>query len=527
MIGKGRSIIYTPYKSIDETNVIQVIQTAIGKFRENAEDCRFLYNFKDGEQPINRDNCEKKVMPWINCETVDNVAKEVYDFWIGFAWGNPISFVQRGDADSDEKIAEGIKILNNQYALSGNSIDYLELARDIEITGVGYTFIDINKEWTEDESYFTRDVLSPLSTFIVRSRYYTDKRVMLAVTLRKNEDGTTYYTAFTKDTRFDIYKKEEKVNNETVEIWRQEEFSPQKNYLGRIPICEWIRDVDRTGVFEAQIDAFNDLNLRKSDISNGTEQNIQAVWWANNVEFPTEEVENEDGSVTVQTKKPKNGDWINTKSPRDGVAPSIKPLTIDYHISEMQTTYLADRKLILQKCHVPMRNSTSGGSSGVAMDSASGWDDAENVASAQENLTIGCQNNEIKVVLAAIREVVGVIDVEIEDSLLNLKARDIQPAIRRPKNYELTNKVNAWAAVVAKGASVEDALTVAPIVPDAAQFIARSGEGIRKYQEAHVWSDSSQKDEEETHMTDLSDESNNTPMIDGLSTGTEKIDVEE
>ena len=174
-----------------------------------------------------------------------------------------------------------------------------------------------------------------------------------------------------------------------------------------------------------------------------------------------------------------------------------------------------------------MRNSTSGGSSGVAMDSASGWDDAENVASAQENLTIGCQNNEIKVVLAAIREVVGVIDAEIEDSLLSLKARDIQPAIRRPKNYELTNKVNAWAAVVSKGASVEDALTVAPIVPDAAQFIARSGEGIRKYQEAHVWSESSQKNEEETHMTDLSDESNNTPMIDGLSTGTEKIDVEE
>lgn len=519
MIGKGRKVIYTPYKYIDETNVIEVIRSTLPTFLENAEDCRFLLDYKDGNQPIDRSNCPKKVMSWIDCEATDNVAKEVYDFWKSFGWGNPISLVQRGDIEENEEISEGIKQLNNQYALSGALLDYQELAKYVECTGAGYTYIDINTEWEEDESYFTRDVMSPMSTYIVRSSYYTDKRVMLSVTIRLEEDRSRYFTAFTKDWRFDIheFKKTGSDGVTIVDEWGHEEYSGIKNVLGRIPITEWIRDVDRTGVFEAQISACDNLNLMLSDISNGTEQNVQAVWWANNVEFPKKEVTDEKGNVSVETVKPKSGDWIATKSPKDGAAPSIKALTIDYHINEMKANYLTQRSLILEKCHVPMRNSTSGGSSGVAMDSASGWDDAENVASSQENLTQGCQINEVKVALAAIREAVGVTGIEVDNPMLKLKASYITPSIRRPKNYELTNRVNAWAAVIGKGASVEDALSVAPIVPDAAQFIARSGEGIRKYQEAQVWQ-ISQNQDEETHMTDLSDERQNTPMIDGLRT---------
>ena len=522
MIGKGRTQIYTPYKFIDSSNVIEVIQSAMGTFLENAEDCRFLMDYKAGLQPIDRSNCPKKVMSWIDCETTDNVAKEVYDFWKSFNWANPISFVQRGDIEESLNISEGIKEFNNQYALSGSLLKYQELAEYIETTGIGYTFIGINTEWEDDESYFTRDVMSPMSTFVVRSSYYTDKRVILGVTLRIDEERNRYFTAFTKDTRFDIYD----YKRNGVDVWGHEGYSGIKNPLGKIPIVEWIRSVDRTGVFEAQISACDNLNLMLSDISNGTEQNIQAIWWANNVEFPTQEVTDENGNVSVETVKPKSGDWINTKSPKDGANASIKPLTVDYHINDMKANYLSQRALILEKCHVPQRNSTSGGSSGVAMDSASGWDDAENVASSQENLTQGCQMNEVKVVLAAIRESVGVNGIDINDPMLSLKASYMTPSIRRPKNYELTNRVNAWAAIVAKGASVEDALSVAPIVPDAAQFIARSGEGIRKYQEAQVWQISNQTDEE-THMTDLSDESQNTPMIDGLTTYQGKIEETE
>ena len=511
MIGKGRQQIFTHYKFIDESNVIDVIQSALGIFRENAAECKFLLDYKDGIQPLQRDNCPKKVMPWIDCEAVDNVAKEVYDFWKGFGWGDSISIVQRGDIDENEEISEGVKQLNNHYAMSGNLKDYQELARDVECTGIGYSFIGINTEWEDDESYFTRDILSPMSTFIVRSKYYTDKRVMLAVTLRKDEENNSYYTAFTKDTRYDIYELYQDKS------WHHEKYSGIKNPLGKIPIIEWIRDVDRTGVFEAQISACDNLNLTLSDISNGTEQNIQAIWWANNVEFAMEEVTDEQGNVSMQPVKPKSGEWVQTKSPRDGASPSIKALTIDYHIDEMRSNYLSQRSLILQKCHVPQRNSTSGGSSGVAMDSASGWDDAENVASSQENLIKGCQMDEIKVVLAAIRESVGVTGIEIDNPMLTLKASYVTPSIRRPKNYELTNRVNAWAAVINKGASLEDALTVAPIVADAAQFIARSGEGVQRYQEAQVWRTAEQTDEE-THMTDLSDESQNTPLIDGMRT---------
>lgn len=517
MIGQGRKQIYTPYKFIDDSNVIQVVQSALATFRENATDCQFLLDYKDGLQPLKRDDCPKRVMDWINCEVIDNVAKEVYDFWKGFGWGDSISLVQRGDIDENIEISEGIKQLNNHYAMSGNLKSYQELARYVEATGIGFTFVDINTEWEDDESYFTRDVMSPMSTFVVKSSYYPDRRVMLGGMLRKDEDNNSYYTVYTKDTRFDIYQLY------SDESWHHQNYSGIKNPLGRIPIIEWIRDVDRTGVFEAQISACDNLNLMLSDISNGTEQNIQAIWWANNVEFPMQEVTDEQGNKSLQPIKPKSGDWVKTKSPRDGAAPSIKALTVDYHINDMRNNYLSQRSLILQKCHVPQRNSTSGGSSGVAMDSASGWDDAENVASSQENLIKGCQMDEIKVVLAAIRESVGVTGIEIDNPMLSLKASFITPSIRRPKNYELTNRVNAWAAIIGKGASLEDALNVAPIVADAAQFIARSGEGVRKYQEAQVWQTANQS-EEETHMTDLSDERQNTPLIDGIKTYTGEIE---
>ena len=147
----------------------------------------------------------------------------------------------------------------------------------------------------------------------------------------------------------------------------------EKNVLGIIPIIEWYWEPERVGVFENQINELDNINLMLSDISNGFEQNIQSLWWTNNVEFEKEIVKDSEGNDVEIVKKPKNGDWLHTRTAREGSNPSIQPLSMDYHISEMSQTYYEQRTLVLQKCHVPQRSETSGGSSGVAMDSASGW----------------------------------------------------------------------------------------------------------------------------------------------------------
>ena len=189
----------------------------------------------------------------------------------------------------------------------------------------------------------------------------------------------------------------------------------------------------------------------------------------------------------------------------------------------MRNNYLAQRTLILQKCHVPQRNNNTGSSSGLAMDLSAGWTEAESYAGAQETITIGCAKAELKVVLAALRESP---DIAPDNPMLSILVSDIDPCIRRPKNFELTVKTNAFCALLAKGVSLEDALAAAPLVPDPAQFISRSGEGIRRYQEANVWkTETIEAEEEKRPFPDISDEIAQSPHVDGLSLGEDgKID---
>lgn len=535
----GRKIIYTPYKEITKDNIIPILQKAFNVFKSNADDCQYLIDYESGDQPLQRKE-SKKVMTWVDFECVDGIPTEVTDFWVGFGWGNPITLVQRGDSKNGEEAARGIAELNANYALTGNARDLQTLAHYVEICGIGYTLVEINNEWESDEdSYFTRDVLDPRCAFVVRSSYYSDHRVMIGVTFRMDDDETIFITAYTKDYRYELKakkkEKQERTYNKTDATntyisnydWSEIEEDGQPNYLKRVPVVEWIRAVDRTGVFEKQIPAIDNLNLVLSDISNGIDQGIQAFFWTNDVELDEVEVENEDGTKTTVTVKPGPGDWLHTYTGQNGTQPKIQPLVLDYHLDEMRNNYLSQRALILQKCHVPQRNNDSGGSTGVAMDSASGWSDAENIASAQECITLECQMDEVAVVLAAIREST---DVPNDSPMKILKKSDIEPCVRRPKS-DVTTKTNAFCALIAKGASVEDALAVAPIAPDPAQFIARSGEGIRKYQETAVWSEEEEEtadneDEEKRPFADNSDQITNSPLIDGMTTGQE-VEIEE
>ena len=520
MIGKGRNVILTSYKEINAENIVTVIQQAMEIYRENADDCQFLLDFASGQQPLKRKE-EKKVMTWVNCEAVDNVALEICDFWRGFGWGNPISLVLRGDVNDAEIKADGVAELNKCYSATGSERALQTLANYVVTCGHAFTFIDLNAEYEEGESYFTRDVVDPRWAFVVRSMAYTDRRVVLGVTLNVDTEKNYYISAYTKDKRFDLKGKYNASNNKKVEkgenifktqyVWSPLEVFDTKNVLGKIPLIEWYWEPSRTGVFENQISACNNINLLVSDISNGIEQNIQAVWWSNNVEFEKQIIKDEEGNEIEVPKKPKNGDWVMTKTAREGVNPSIQPLVMDYGLEGMNKTYMEQRSLVLQKCHVPQRSETSGGSSGVAMDTAAGWADAESVASSREEIVKGCQIDEIRVVLTAVKECPG----SEGSKILLLHASDIQPAIRRPKNSDLATKTNAIATLLSHGFSLEDCVSNIPLFADASQVIQRSGESVKKYQETIFAKDNDAEEapNADRTMQDASDNASNSPML--------------
>lgn len=522
MIGKGRNVLLTSYKEINETNVIEVVKDAMILYRENEADCQFLLDYAAGVQPLQRKE-EKKTMTWIDCHAVDNVALEICDFWRGFGWGSPITLVLRGDAKDAEKKAEGLADLNMCYSAAGSERALQTLADFVVKCGHCYTLIDINPEYEDGESYFTRDVIDPRWAFVVRSTAYSDRRVVLGVTLNVDKDKNYWFTAYTKDARYDIsatYNDNTPIKSVGTEddfygkhyAWAPMETFGIKNALGKIPVIEWYWEPSRISVFENQISALDNINLLVSDISNGIEQNIQAIWWSNNVEFEKQIIKDGDGNEIEVTKKPKNGDWVQTRTAREGVNPSIQPLVLDYGLEGMNKTYTEQRSLVLQKCHVPQRSETSGGSSGVAMDTAAGWADAESVASSREEIVKGCQLDELKVVLRAVKESPY---VDKGNSILLLHTNDIQPAIRRPKNSDLTSKVNSITTLLAHGFALEDCISNIPLFADASQVIQRSGEGVTKYQETiyNSETDAEAAPNADRTMQDNSDQVDRSPIL--------------
>lgn len=539
MLHKGRLEIFTTESEITPENIIDVLQKALGDHETNVADINELLDYEKGEQPIL--NRIKQTRKEINHKVVDNLAAEITDFWIGFAWGNPITLIQKGNRwEDDEEEAKAISLLNECYTATNNDQDTLKLAYYITICGIGYTYIDINTEYEDGESYFTRDVLDPQYAFVVRSSAYPDHRVILGVSYRKDKDNNLFFTAFTKDTRYEISGMKV-VNGKPVPVtndknntryWSERPRSGEPNPLGKIPIIEWIRSYDRMGVFEKQMDEMDNLNILVSDFTNDVDQNTNAIIHTNDVEFPMIEVEKEvlkeDGTTEIvkemQPRKWKPGEWLNTKTTQDGNKPSIESVTSDYDYSGMLSNILARRNIILQKCHVPITTDKTNGATGVAMDAATGWSDAEAIAAAQELITNGCYIEEVRVVLAAIRESV---DLEQDSILRDLRACDVKPNVRRSKTYELSIKVNSIATLIKTGFSLEDVVGTIPLFDDPSSVILTSGESVKKYQETiYSQNEKSVTEGEESKkdvaadrtMTDLSEQIQNSPNLDGQQT---------
>lgn len=523
----GRKEIFTDVAEVTSENLIDVLQKAMIAFSAVADECNFLVDYEKGVQPIKR---KKQYRSDIDCKCTDNVANEVTDFKLGFQWANPTTLVQRGDKPSEKfDIAEAISQLNEQYDLAGIRKNTQKLGYEVETTALGYVFIDVNErdDWQEGDSYFTHDVLEPNCTFIVKSSRYIDHRPMLGVTFRTDEWGNRYFTCYTNKQRFDVVNLQKIVNgNEEKKVneWKEESRSGEVNPLGMIPIVEYIRSHDRMGCFERQIPEMDNLNLLVSDFSNDVDQNTQAIWHCNDVDFPTEIIKAADGTETEQVKKPQTNDWVQTYTSQDGKTPFINSLAIDYDYPGMLNNIITRRALILQKCNVPQRNDNSGGSTGIAMSDATGWSAAETAAAKQQSIMDGCKMQEVKVVLAAIKKHSK---LPADSPLRHLKYSDIKPNTNRQKNYELTTKVNFFATAVSHGINGLHALKAMNAFEDVNQVWEDSRELIEKYQQSvfdkdaqnnAVGGDGEQKPNADRLEQDRSDQETNSPNMSGQST---------
>lgn len=503
----GRRELLTDVSEVTYENIIPILREVFPLHQANANRIEYLINYDGGIQPLKR---TKKYRPDIDIVVNDNVANEVTEFNVGFKWSQSINLVQRGEKDSgteDESLA--ISMLNEQYEIENVRAKTQKLGRFVEIGAIGYTYVDVNMDYEDGDSFFKVEALDPRNTFVVRSNYYIDERVLVAVTYRTDNKGNHYFTCFTKDSRFEIVNLLKITNGDKVEKkeqWYHDLRSGEENPLHRIPIVEWLRSYDRLGSFERQIPEMDALNIAVADFFNDVDQNTQAIFHTNDIDFPKDESGNE--------RHPKTNDWVSTYTSPDGKTPFIKPIAIDYDYTGMLENISYRRNMILQKCNIPVRNDNSGGSTGVAMDSATGWNAAETAASSQQNIMESCKMEEVKIVLKAIQISPY---VPADSPLLKLKPSDVQPSIKRSKNYEMSVKTSALANLLSHGIYGLHALKTINLFDDVSQVWTDSKEIIERYQSSIF--DKNTKTKENIQTTDGGVEAqvSNSPLIDGMS----------
>ena len=515
----GRQRIYTDARHIDESNVCKVLQEALMVHALNRARMKFLIEFEKGKQPLQR---EKKIRENINIIDIDNIANQIVEFKLGYNWGYPIVFV-RSDSEMNEPQKsqkeivldeESIKTMNAEERKNDSAVSCLnamnifensgakdqEMARYVEITGLGYQMVDIKRDYEDGKAPFDLITLNPLYTFVV---YHHDVRETpaLGVTYYEDADGCRHFTCYTDTEVYLINESFQIVNDKKTEDKEMSHDlrSGELNPIGKIPIVECDRAYDRMGVFERCIDEMNALNILVSDFCNNVSQNVQQIWWGNDFDFPTDAEGN--------PKKPEDGQWLLTETTPNGKSPIVQALYSNFDYDGVQLNIEAKRANILQKCYVPNQVGVGGGSTGVAYSMSSGWAAAESVASKQENLI---RRFKMEIIDLEIRAIINSHYLNEDHPVLNLKSIDVAPKFTRQKTFDLASKVNALATLIKIGIHPRWAMQVVDFFPDVQGAYADSKETLELIQRAMFLVDESSDAKEETNNGEIKGQDNQT-----------------
>ena len=519
---RGRRRIYVDEDHVDRDNLFRVLEWAMITHMQNEADMQFLLDYEKGYQPLPRN---KTVRPDIDIKVNDNVANQVVVFKCGYVWGNTVLYVHRGnkdmsesDEDANRKQDLGVTMLNEMNEIEYVQYKQQELARFVEICGLGHMMVDVRPRYN-GLSAFELITLDPRNTFCIY-RNSAREEVIAGVTFRRTFYGDIYYTVFTPERRYEVLNmvsivdpvtKERKKINE----WRELERSGDKNPLGMIPIVEFERSPDRTGCFERQISDMNALNAEVSDFANTIAQTTQEIWWGNDFSLPVDE----DG----KPKAPVGGQWVMTNTISGG-KPNIKPLHSTLELDGVQRNIESKRNLILQKCYVPLQSEPGGGSTGTAMSMSSGWAAAESAAAMEERTLFKGMMEVANLEIKAIHTTVG---LDEDSPLLTLNPSDVLPKFTRNKTYDLVSKVNAMVTMIKSGIHGRAAMETVDLFPDVAQVWADSMDVVTRYQDAiinhaentYVSAYTKREDAQNSQDragADMSDQEENSPITSGF-----------
>lgn len=403
----GRSVIYTDVEEINRENVTQVLDKALQTHTKNRSDIQYLYDVYRGKMDILMR--EKTYNAEITNKTVVNYPFRIVQFKTGYELGKPIQYTYRDGRDHTDSSVEELILFNDYMMQCGKHTEDISLWEWICIAGVGYRFAAVDDEaLLPEDSPMYISIPDPRYTFVVYDRSLKRKQ-KLSCTFSEDSDNKTTYYVYTDNAFFKI--RDGKVIEESA-------------YYGPVqPIVEYKFNNALLGAFEVVLSLVNATCRIASNRVDGVEQFIQALMMFKgiNIESTDYKALREEGAIVV----PPDGD-------------------IKYVISELnqeQTQTLLDSIYdeMMEIVGLPRRRTgQSAGDNGIAVVYRDGWEEAESHAQGDETMFKKSEQKFLRLACAICNETRGT----------NLRAEDIQTNFTR-RNYEnLTNKADAFAALI-------------------------------------------------------------------------------
>lgn len=438
----GRRRIFANNPESDE-KLMDVLQKVMPLHEANADEIRYLFEYKRGIQPIR--NRIKPIRSEINYKVVENHAREIVDFEVGYVFGSPITLVHKNKQNDDEVVDDGnIALLNEMLHEEGRSGKDRRLGECVKTCGVGYRMV-IPKREKGKLAPFDLLYLDPERTFVVRSNDVYQK-IILGVHYVYDDEGQRIFTVYSDKYRWEIRDKDNELRVASREF----------HGLGMVPIVEYRNNDDYMGSFEPVIGLLDALNILTSDRLNDISQFVQSLLWLNNCDIDEDEY-----------KELLRLGLIKTKSTQ-GVQADIKYLAEPLNQSGIQMFADYLYKQILQICGVPGRERSTGGNTGDAVKLSDGWQIAEEKAKNTELLYEESHREELRLIQKI---------CEIKNSDLKFKLSDVDVKFNRNKTANLLVKTQGLMNMLQAGIHPRVAISHCDLFSDPQQVYMDSETG--------------------------------------------------
>lgn len=446
----GRRVLYDDFseEELNSTNVednikviVKILNDVWSLHIENAGEIKYLEDYYRGYQPILGKT--KEVRPSINNTVVENNAYFVVNFKVGYVFGEPIQYVQRGDVSNPE-----VGILNSYVLAEDKYAKDSELAESIYTNGIAHRLVlpEIN-----EDSPFDIENLDSKTTFIVYSSNIKNKPLI----------GVTYTKGvMTSVIKGSIYTRTGYYEFDTTPIGGTFNVRFVKpHYLGIIPIFEYHINKWRQGIVEVVMSIFNALNRIASGDLDGLEQYVQSIMVFINQEIDADTYKDVLNLGAVE---------INTADP---ARPADVKL-IQNELDHANTEVLHNRLLNLALTIIGIPNITSkstGGDTGEARALGDGWTMAEKRAKQDEMSFKKCSKEEIKLILKICR-------LTPNSGIDTLTIKDIDQKMPRNKSDNFLTKAQGMMNLISSGVSPDVAFNASGAFSDSNEAYTKSME---------------------------------------------------